>query len=602
MSRIATTPSARRAMQEDTVHFAVQQEVKTSIAVAFGDRWKDVDPLLFPAKAQHGDYQSNVAMTLSKSLNMKPIDIANKIISSIEMGETIERAGISGPGFINLDLSPKFIQKRLLRKVQDESRRSGILKVANPQRIIVDFSSPNIAKEMHVGHLRSTIIGDSLSRVLEFLGHDVLRLNHVGDWGTQFGMLISYLKETNPDIIRLDLDAKQAAEYMNIGDLVEFYKAAKVRFDADPLFQDAARKEVVKLQSGHSESVKLWMAICEKSRAEFQGIYDLLGVSLTERGESYYNPMLQGLVQELEKRGAVVESEGAKCIFIPGYKGSDGKPLPMIVQKSDGGFLYATTDLAAVKHRTEVEKADRVIYVTDAGQAQHFAMVFEAAKQSKVLAPDSQVELIHVPFGLVLGEDGKKIKTRAGESVKLKELLNEAIRLAEESFVARSQAQEGVESSIKETPGSAVVMEKKLDETLLKELKQKAKVMGIAAVKYADLAMNRESNYKFSFNKMLSLNGNTAPYMLYAFVRIQGIKRKAAEKLFATDNKQPSPMELDSILNTVFRNMDHSSLILSEPEELILSKHLMRFDETLLDVADKLYPNKVRVFLFCIRF
>lgn len=421
--------------------------------------------------------------------------------------------------------------------------------------------------------MRSTIIGDCLSKVLEFLGHDVLRLNHVGDWGTQFGMLIRYLKETNPQSVSSITDIKEAAVQLNIGDLVVFYKAAKKRFDDDPSFQEAARHEVVKLQSGDTENIRLWKVICEKSRAEFQSIYDLLKVDLIERGESFYNPMLDNLVEELKSRQVLVESEGAQCVFLPGYKGFDGNPLPLIVQKSDGGYLYATTDLAAVKHRVSVENAQRVIYVTDSGQAQHFAMVFDAAHMSNLVPDDQRIELKHVPFGLVLGEDGKKIKTRAGESVKLRELLDEAVRLAEEGFVQRSL-----------DAGQQLTDEQKM------ALREKARIMGIGAVKYADLAMNRESNYKFSFTKMLSLNGNTAPYMLYAFVRIQGIKRKATEAVLGISAESN---HVDDNLLEIFKGMRPQDLTLLEQEEIILSKHILKFDETLVEVADKLYPNKV---------
>lgn len=580
----------RMVESHDTIYSVVYQQVQSSLRVAFGDEWKSVDPLIFPAKAAHGDYQSNVAMSLSKQLKLPPKDIASKIIDSIPYGDVLERADSTGPGFINLHLSNTFIQRRILRKLLDESTRCGILKTATPQRVIVDFSSPNIAKEMHVGHLRSTIIGDCLSKVLEFLGHDVLRLNHVGDWGTQFGMLIRYLKETYPEMIRLDLNTQAAAEQLNIGDLVEFYKAAKVRFDADPAFQSAARQEVVKLQAGDKENIQVWQAICEKSRKEFKGVYDLLGVNIIERGESFYNPFLVSLVAELDAKGVVVNSEGAKCIFLPGYKNGDGTPMPMIIQKSDGGFLYATTDLAAIKHRTFNEKADRVIYVTDSGQAQHFAMVFDAAKTTKLLPQDRDVELTHVPFGLVLGEDGKKIKTRAGDSVKLKELLHEAVKIAEEGFVARLTS--SLDNNAAES-GAAVAVATKLDQAQRAEIAYKAKVMGIAAVKYADLAMNRESNYKFSFSKMLSLTGNTAPYMLYAFVRIKGIQRKAAEKFVSS-----SGSSFDIQLKEVFRSLSPSDILLLEAEEVTLAKQLLRFDEILLEVSDKLYPNKLCDYLF----
>lgn len=366
---------------------------------------------------------------------------------------------------------------------------------------------------------------------MTFLGHDVLRLNHVGDWGTQFGMLIYYLKSKHGEMLREVIAAaqaassgggekrqqiQQAAEKLNIGDLVEFYKAAKKEFDEDISFQEAARQEVVRLQSGDADSLFLWQVICEKSRQEFQQIYDLLHVDLVERGESFYNPFLSDIVTMLEKQGLVTVSEGAKCVFLtpPSSSSTSNGPPPMIVQKSDGGYLYATTDLAALQHRVNVEHADHIIIVTDSGQAGHFHNVFTVGRRAGLLRKPNQassggeeVKVTHVPFGLVLGEDGKKIKTRAGESVKLKDLLNEAVLAAQQAFLERSP------------------------EAAKEEVEQKSKVMGIAAVKYADLSMNRESNYKFSFQKMLSLQGNTAPYMLYAYVRIQGIKRKAGEVL-----------------------------------------------------------------------
>lgn len=420
------------------------------------------------------------------------------------------------------------------------------------------------------GHLRSTIIGDCLSRVSEFLGHKVLRLNHVGDWGTQFGMLIRFLKEKYPlGSVSLDSDKRAAAEQLDIGDLVGFYKAAKLRFDSSPEFQVESRLEVVKLQAGDEENMRLWKLICEKSRIEFQSIYDILGINVLERGESFYNPMLENIVKELEEKGVAVNSDGAKCIFLPGYKGMDGKPLPLIVQKSDNGYLYATTDLAALKHRIDVEKGQRLIYVTDAGQGQHFAMVFEAAKLAGLIPLNSSVELSHVPFGLVLGEDGKKIKSRSGDSVKLRELLDEAISLAEKNFLARNAESSNDHISLQE----------------------KARVLGIGSIKYADLSMNRESDYKFSFSKMLSLSGNTAPYMLYAYVRIQGIKRKSAEAILKESISDAD--ELDQKMMIIFQTMTYKDIILSEPEEILLCKHILRFDDVLLDVADKLYPNKV---------
>lgn len=405
--------------------------------------------------------------------------------------------------------------------------------------------------------------------MLEFLGNDVVRLNHVGDWGTQFGMLIHYLK-TQRGSESDDLTA------VSIGNLLEFYQKAKKLFDTDVAFQTSARQEVVRLQAGDVDSVRAWQLICQKSREEFQQIYDLLGVSLTERGESYYNAMLQPLVTSLLEAGVAEKSEDAVVIFLDKYKTSDGKLLPLIVRKSDGGFLYATTDVAALKHRVEVEKARRIIYVTDAGQAQHFEMVFDAARKAGIL-DDKTTTVTHVPFGLVLGEDGKKIKTRAGESVKLRELLLEAVDRARREFLSRSLGSNEEDE----------------------EVQRKAVVMGMGAVKYADLSMNRESNYRFSFDKMLSLQGNTAPYMLYAYVRIRGIQRKMLPLLSPSTSSGETvnlldAETLDGLTSDLFLSFQSSDFLFSDAAELSLARHLLRSDDVLLDVANSLYPNKVR--------
>ena len=349
------------------------------------------------SKPEFGDYQCNVAMSLAKQLKKKPRDIAETLMAALEVGDMVDRLEVAGPGFINLFLSERYVQSSLALMAKDPIRL-GIPPTAFPQTIVVDFSSPNIAKEMHVGHLRSTIIGDSISRILEFLGHKVVRLNHVGDWGTQFGMLIHYLKENYASALESGDD--NSALDVNIGDLVTFYKAAKKRFDEDPSFQTASRNEVVKLQSGNADSLRAWRTICGISRVEFQKIYDLLNVTVEERGESFYNPYLPNVVSDFQSKGILKESEGAQCVFLPGYTNSDGSDMPLILQKSDGGFLYATTDLAAVRHRVQEEKADRVLYVTDIGQAQHFQMMFDAAHAVGYVEKE-KVKLTHVPFGLV---------------------------------------------------------------------------------------------------------------------------------------------------------------------------------------------------------
>jgi arginyl-tRNA synthetase len=413
--------------------------------------------------------------------------------------------------------------------------------------VIVDFSSPNIAKEMHVGHLRSTIIGEALARVLEFRGHPVVRLNHVGDWGTQFGMLITHLKEVAPE-------ALGQADALNLGDLVSFYRQAKQRFDADPSFQAASREEVVKLQGGDPLSLKAWTLLCEQSRREFQLIYDRLGIVLQERGESFYNPFLPSVVADLRAAGLVEDDAGAACIFL------DPNHPPVIVQKSDGGFNYATTDLAAIRYRfaqpPQGDGAQRLIYVTDAGQASHFAAVFAVAQRAGWVPDGGRLE--HVPFGLVQGEDGKKLKTRSGDTVRLKDLLDEAVQRAEGDLRARL-AEEGRQE----------------EESFIAEVATK---VGLGAVKYADLATNRLTNYQFSFNRMLALQGNTAPYLLYAVVRLAGIVRRGGETAAA----QPVP----------------DPLVFSDPLEWTLARDLLRFDSVIVEVETDLLPNRLCAYLF----
>ncbi len=526
----------------------LKSKFKQALITAFGDEVADIDPMLVPASnPKFGDYQCNVAMSLTKVLKNNPRTIASQILEQLDITDICQSAEIAGPGFINLRLKPEYLEQQLNSILNDQ--RLGIALTQPPQRIIVDFSSPNIAKEMHVGHLRSTIIGDCIARVLEFQGHDVLRLNHVGDWGTQFGMLITYLKEVYPD-------ALTTADALDLGDLVAFYRQAKVRFDQDEAFIEQSRQQVVKLQAGDTESRKAWQLLCDQSRREFQLIYDQLGIELTERGESFYNSMLPNVVDELNKTGLLVEDNGAQCVFLEGFTNKEGNPLPLIVQKSDGGYNYATTDLAALSHRIEQEKADRIIYVTDAGQANHFTQVWQVAKRAGWI-PET-VELVHVPFGVVKGEDGKKLKTRSGETVRLKDLLAEAINRAKTDLKQRLAAEKR-----SETP---------------EFIDHVSQVVGLSAVKYADLSQNRTSDYIFSFDKMLALQGNTAPYLLYAYVRIQGISRKGG---------------ID------FNQVGESAKIsLEEEAELVLAKHLLQLESLINTVAEELMPNRLCQYLF----
>lgn len=519
-----------------------------ALVAAFGEDFATIDPMVVAStNPKFGDYQCNLAMSLTKPLKSNPRAIATQIIDNLIIDEICETPEIAGPGFINLRLKTDYLQIQLQKMLGDE--RLNIPKVNPNQKMIVDFSSPNIAKEMHVGHLRSTIIGDSIARVLEFQGHEVLRLNHVGDWGTQFGMLITYLREVYPD-------ALTTANALDLGDLVEFYRQAKVRFDQDETFKETSRQEVVRLQAGAEDSRRAWQLLCEQSRREFQLIYDDLGIKLTERGESFYNQFLPQIVEELDKIGLLVENQGAKCVFLEGFTNKEGEPLPLIVQKTDGGYNYATTDLAALRHRIETEKATRIIYVTDAGQSNHFIQFWQVAKRASWI-PEN-VELVHVAFGVVKGEDGKKLKTRSGETVRLRELLDEAVNYAKKDLETRIKAEGRTETQ--------------------EFIDHVAEIVGLSAVKYADLSQNRTSDYIFSFDKMLSLQGNTAPYMLYAYVRIQGISRKG--------NIDWQKLETDI------------QLVLEADEEVVLAKHLLQLQDILEEVAKDLLPNRLCQYLF----
>ncbi len=529
-------------------HIYLTTQIALAIVTAFGDEFTGTDPLLGKAtNPKFGDYQANAAMGLAKKLSKSPREIAQKIIDNLDVSKIATPPQIAGAGFINITLKPSYVSD-CLQQIQPDSRL-GIPLTATPQRVIVDFSSPNIAKEMHVGHLRSTIIGESLARTLEFQGHDILRLNHLGDWGTRFGMLILYLQEVYPT-------ALTTADALDLGDLVTFYKQAKQRFDEDEEFQNLARQKVVQLQAGEPETRKAWELLCAQSRREFQTIYELLDIQLTDRGESFYNPYLPKVITDLQERGILVDSDGAKCVSIDGVTNKDGDPFHLIIQKSDGGYNYATTDLAAVKYRVTVDRAQRIIYVVDSGQSDHFEQVFHIARQAGWV--DENVELVHVPFGLVQGEDGKRLKTRSGDTIKLKELLDEAVDRFEQILVARLQAEGRDESP--------------------EFIQHSSEVVGLSAVKYADLNLNRMSNYIFSYDKMLSDKGNTAPYLLYVYARIQSIARKG---------------EIDlALLPKDFQ------ISLTEEAELILGKHLLHLEQTIADVERDLLPNRICEYLF----
>jgi len=542
----------------------LEAQLRAAMERALPEAAQPLDPqLALASKPEFGDFQANGALPLAKPLGQPPRQIAQAIVAQLAadpaFGALCLEPMIAGPGFINLTLRPERLCAEVQARLGDP--RLGVPSMAEeaggqtPAPVIVDFSSPNIAKEMHVGHLRSTIIGDCLARVLEFRGHPVLRLNHVGDWGTQFGMLITHLKQVAPE-------ALNTADAVDLGDLVVFYRQAKARFDDDEAFQSTAREEVVKLQGGDPVSLKAWGLLCDQSRREFQKIYDRLDIRLNERGESFYNPYLQAVVNDLKAAGLLVVDAGAGCVFLEGVSGKDGQPLPLIVQKSDGGFNYATTDLAAIRYRfaaaPEGDGAGRVIYVTDAGQASHFAGVFQVARRAGWIPPHGRVD--HVPFGLVQGEDGKKLKTRAGDTVRLRDLLDEAVERAEADLRRRLEEEGRSE-----------------DETFIQQV---ATTVGLAAVKYADLSTNRITNYQFSFDRMLALTGNTAPYLLYAVVRIAGIARKGGDLAAGVGAATGGELQF------------------SEPQEWALIRELLKLDGVIAEVEAELLPNRLCSYLF----
>ncbi|RKY09341.1 MAG: arginine--tRNA ligase [Planctomycetota bacterium] len=527
-------------------------EERISLALADVTGLGPLPALVKPATdAKFGDYQANGVMAAAKKLKTNPRALAEKLVAQLKLDDICMPPEIAGPGFINLRLKTDFLTGNLL-EINADTAHLGISRTENPKTIVVDFSCPNIAKQMHVGHLRSTIIGDSICRILDFQGHKVIRQNHIGDWGTQFGMLIAYLKQANPEVIE-DPDS------IHIADLEQFYKNAKARCDANEDFAVLSRQEVVALHAGNKETLNVWRHIVDESRSHYQPVYDILDVNLhqaNERGESFYADRLSGIVEELKQKGIAVESDGATCVFPEGFTNKQGEPLPFIIQKSDGAFLYATTDLAAIKYRIDELKADKIIYVTDARQKLHFEMLFATARLAGWV--HAGVELVHVAFGTVLGENNRPLKTRSGENVKLKELLDEAIQRAR------------------------AVVEEKNPELAEAKKERIAEAVGVGAVKYADYSNNRTSDYVFSFDKMLAMDGNTAPYMQYAYARVKSIERKAAKK----------DVDVESELAGI------TDLNLSEPAELDLAKHLIRYGEIIESAFADCRPNYLTQYLY----
>jgi len=476
-----------------------------------------------------------------------PRAVAALIQEALDSRDIIRETSIAGAGYVNVVLSPEWLAHRISSMLVN-----GIGSWAPPspkQRVVIDFSSPNVAKEMHVGHLRSTIIGDTLAKILEFAGASVLRLNHIGDWGTQFGMLIQYMNERKEQGLKLEGES----EAEEISDLQKLYRAAKERFDEDEEFKTRARIAVTKLQNGEEAYLNAWNRICEASRKEFDAIYRRLDVKLMERGESFYNPLLSPLVEELKSQGVVVESEGANVIFV------EGQRIPLMIQKSDGGFGYGATDMAAIRHRLTEEKADWIIYVTDIGQSQHFDLIFSSAKKIGWISDDPEgARVDHVGFGLVMGEDGQKFRSRSGHVVRLVELLDEAKeRCATTIHQRREERNEPIGDE---------------------ELDVSSKAMGYGAVKYADLKNNRLSNYKFSYDEMLSLKGNTAVYLMYAYARICGILRNS--------NKDTAGLP------------QTETIILTHEKEVGLALQIARFPEAIERTMNELMPNRICEYLY----
>lgn len=480
---------------------ALTQRFQSAFTAAFGPEFADADPIIRPS--QFADFQCNAAMGLAKRLGKKPRDIAAAILAAVDLDDIAETPEIAGPGFLNIRLRTDWIAAQAAELSADA--RLGIPSPESPDTVVVDYSAPNVAKEMHVGHLRTTVVGDSIVRTLEKLGHTAIRQNHIGDWGTPFGMLIEHLLEVGEDSAEADLLKS---------DPNAFYQAARAKFDAAEAagaaedgsdFASRARKRVSTLQSGDAESLRIWTNLVELSKQYFHRIYDMLDVTLTDEhlaGESSYNDLLEAVCTDLEAAGIARISDGALCVFPEGFLGRDEQPLPLIIRKSDGGYGYATTDLAAIRHRTTTLVADRIAYVVGAAQELHFQMVFSVAREAGWLPGDVQAQ--HVKIGSVLGEDGKILRTRSGSSLRLMALLEEAV----------STARTVIDELRPDLPEA--------------EREQIAHDIGIGGVKYADLSTAHDSDYTFDLDRMLALTGNTAPYLQYAVARIRSISRKAA--------------------------------------------------------------------------
>ena len=492
------------------------------------------------ARPEFGDYQANGIMGAAKKLKMNPRELATEVLNNLDLSDMAEKVEIAGPGFLNIHLKNEWLADKAESALASDML--GMEKIANPQNVVIDYSAPNLAKEMHVGHLRSTIIGDAIARVLDYTGHNVIRQNHVGDWGTQFGMLLTYMGE---------LKDKDGELSMQLSDLEKFYQAAKIRFDKDEAFAQTARENVVKLQAGDANFLKLWKQFIDTSLNHCDDIYQTLNVLLTRDDvmpESAYNDDLPNVIADLDKQGLLTKDQGAQCVFMDEFKGKNDSIIPMIVQKSDGGYLYATTDLAALRYRHNKLKMDRGLYLVDARQSLHLKQVFTAGKKAGFIPETTQLE--HMAFGTMMGKNGTPFKTRDGGTVKLVDLLTEAQQRAFDLVTQKNPD---------------------LDEASRKSI---AKTVGIGAVKYTDLSKNRTSDYIFNWDTMLSFEGNTAPYLQYAYARIQSIFRKAGD---------------------ISAN---ATITLVEPAERQLASKLLQLSEAIEIVAKEGTPNLLCNYLF----
>lgn len=515
---------------------------KFQLAMAAAGLPEDANPAVnTSANPQFGDYQANGIMGQAKKLKINPRELAQKVMDNLKLGDMAEKVEIAGPGFINIHLNNAWIAQQISAIASDDKLN---VTLREPKTVVVDYSAPNLAKEMHVGHLRSTIIGDAVVRVLEFLGDRVIRQNHMGDWGTQFGMLLAHFQ---------DQLAENSVKETALSDLEEFYRAAKKRYDDEAGFADRARAKVVELQGGDEACMQLWQQFIDVSVQHSEEVYERLNVTLKRgdiAGESQYNPMLAGVVETLLDKAIAVEDDGAIVAFIQELADKKGNPSPFIIQKSGGGFLYSTTDLAAMKYRSYELGADRIIIFTDARQSLHFKQAEIVGRKAEFIKPDTTYE--HCPFGMMLGNDGKPFKTRTGGTVKLAELLDEAVERAEKLMAEKNPD---------------------MDETTCKAI---ARTVGIGAVKYADLSKNRNSDYQFSWDSMLSFEGATAPYLQYACTRLHSIFRKAE-------------LAPEQCAGTV---------IVAETKEKELATKLLQFEDALLSVANEALPNVLCLYLY----